>query len=135
MSKRFKKYMAFILLLLLQIIGSADLYTALCFSSISTSATETHLHAPHSQQHLTSQHTVYKLSSPLFHKNISEIIQDSDIDLSGKLSYAKVTLILVVGFLLCAYELCLRNRILSGFCENNPIYSSCRYILYSNFRI
>lgn len=133
MRTKIKQYIALLLLLILQIIGSCDLYAAIHYSETSIPPIEN----THKNQHLhdsdDEQTAYYDCPQANFHKNISISLEDSDgltdIPFSAKIFTAAL-----------AYCICLLR-----ITEEQPITfrntyalatpTAGRYLLFSNLRI
>jgi hypothetical protein len=130
MRTRFKRYIAIILLLLLQIVGSFDLYAAVCLPSPPSSTVKSlHLSKPNKSQ------TSYQHTHIDFRKNLSEFIADSDTDGDHKLFSAKCPVVFLIQFLYDSFGLQDNLATTFGFVRQNGIYLLDKYILFSNFRI
>lgn len=122
--------MAILLLLLLQIIGSIDLYAAIDLPLHPSSTT--HLQ-PHT--HTYAAHTFYKNSHIAFHKNLSDGVEDNNTDALEKHLSASDIITLLIQFAYYSFDIQTDPHLLSGCATNDYTYNPARYLLFSNFRI
>ncbi|MBD1433701.1 hypothetical protein H8B06_12755 [Sphingobacterium sp. DN00404] len=128
MRKRTKQYIAVALLLMLQIVGSFDLYAAIHYPCYSSSDQQTTL------LHKTNTTVSFDRTPVAFHKNLSEVLENSDSSLVDfPFSVAAFTTLLV-QFLY--YIVLPEDRsLVYGFVPPQGVDSAGRYLLFSNFRI
>ncbi|HLT88180.1 MAG TPA: hypothetical protein VKZ57_11365 [Sphingobacterium sp.] len=99
MRKRIKQYIAIVLLLILQIIGSFDLYAAIHYPCCSSSDQQTTL------LHKTNPIVSSERTPVAFHKNPSEVLENSDSSLIDfPFSAASFTTILVQFYTIPYYQ-------------------------------
>ncbi len=128
MQKRTKQYIAVALLLMLQIVGSFDLYAAIHYSCCSSNNKQTTL------LHKTNTTVSFERTPVAFHKNLSEVLENSDSSLVDFPFSAAAFTTLLVQFLY--YTVLPEGRsLVYGFVPPQEVDPAGRYLLFSNFRI
>lgn len=128
MRKRIKQYIAVVLLLMLQIIGSFDLYAAIHFPCCSSNVQQTTL------LHKIDTSVSFERIPVAFHKNLSEVLENGDSSLINFPFSAASFTTLLIQFLY--YTILPEVRpVLYGFVPPQDVHPAGRYLLFSNFRI
>ena len=133
MRTKIKQYIALLLLLILQIIGSSDLYAAIYLSEPSIPQLEHSAKQQHLQENEDEQAAYYDCPQTSFHKNISISLEDSDgltdIPFSAKIFTAALAQCIYFLYLVEEKPIYLANT----YVQAAP--SAGRYLLFSNLRI